>query len=134
MVGYTLLARAPDDTAYRTLSVRAAQSALDGLETARLVTDARGQAKVPSTTATSLLDDAGTLIEDGQSTVAGVAPPDASSVALRDELAPLLAEANAVYGDVTLARALNNRTAWRTALARIEPLAEKLRVFVERHR
>lgn len=134
MVGYALFARAPDDTAYRTLCVRAAQSALDGLETTRLAADERGQSKIPATTATSLIDDAGTLIGDAQSTVAGVAPPDSSSIALRDELAPLLAQADAAYGDIALARAGNNRPAWQAALARLTPLAEKLRAFIERHR
>jgi len=134
MVGYTVLGRAPDDTAYRTLCVRAAQSALDGLETARLVADERGEAKVPATTATSILRNVGDLIGEAQSTLAGVEPPDQKSIALRDEVTPLLAQANDIYGDLTLARALNDRAAWRAAVARIEPLADTLRSFVERHR
>jgi hypothetical protein len=134
MVGYTVLGRAPDATAYRTLCVRAAQSALDGLETTKLVADAHGEAAIPSTTATSLLDDAGTLVGEGQSTLGGVDPPDRPSIALRDELTPLLAQANDVYGDVTLARAEGDRPAWRAAIARIEPLAAKLRAFVVEHR
>jgi hypothetical protein len=134
MVGYTLLGGAPDATAYRTLCVRAAQSALDGLETTRLVADDHGEARVPAATATSLLDDAGTLVGDGQSTLAGVTPPDPASAALRDEVTPLLAQANKLYGDVTLARAQGDRPAWRAAVARIEPLARRLRAYVERHR
>jgi hypothetical protein len=134
MVGYTVLGRAPDDTAYRTLCVRAAQSSLDGLETARLAADARGVAKIPSTTATALLEDAGELVGEGQSAVAGIDPPDQRSIALRDEVTPLLVAANGIYGDLTLARAQNDGAAWRTALARIGPLAESLRAFVERHR
>jgi hypothetical protein len=134
MAGYTLLGRAPDATAYRTLCVRAAQSALDGLETTRLVADSHGEAGVAAATATSILDDAGTLVGDGQSTLAGVAPPDRDSAALRDEVTPLLAQANEVYGDVARARAEGDRLARRAAVARIEPLATKLRAFVERHR
>jgi hypothetical protein len=134
MVGYTVLDRAPDNTAYRTMCVRAAQSGLDGLETARLAADDRGEAKVPSTTATVLLESAGKLVGEGQSSLAGVDPPDQRSIALRDEVTPLLVEANSVYGDLTLARGLNDRPAWQAAVARIEPLAAKLRAFVERHR
>jgi len=134
MVGYAVLGRAPDATAYRTMSVRAAQSALDGLETARLVADERGEAKVPAATATSILRNVGELIGEGQSTLAGIDPPDQRSIALRDEVTPLLAQANDVYGDLTLARALNDRAAWRAAVARIEPLAKELRAFIERHR
>lgn len=134
LVVSTVHGRAPDETTYRTRCVLAAQSALDGLEIARLVADGRGEPKVPSTTAMSILQNAGDLIGDGRSTLASVGPPDRTSIALRDEVTPLLIQANAVYGEVMLARARNDRAAWRAALARIGPVAASLRLFVDRHR
>jgi hypothetical protein len=134
MVGYMVLDRAPDATAYRTLCVHAAQSALDGLATARLVADEHGEASTLSTTATAMLDDASELLGEAASTLGGVEPPDDASVALRDQVTPLLAEANRVYGDVALARAEGDRAGWHAAVARIAPLEEQLRAFIEGHR
>lgn len=89
MGGYAFLTRSPDATAYREMCVQSAQSALDGLATARLAND---DGLLPPFRK-SLNDDAQKLVEQARSQLTAAAPPDQASARRRDTLVPLLDEA-----------------------------------------
>jgi hypothetical protein len=133
MGGYAVTHRAPDETAYRTICVSAAQQALDGLATAGTVAGP-DEATFIDTYVTASLDDAGRLLREAGSALPGIAPPDRHSAALRDELTSLLARANAAYGDAVRARATGDVTGQRAAVARFAPIEQRLRDFIERNR
>lgn len=125
--GYALLSRDPDTVAYREMCVRSAQSAVDGLGTARLATDDG----LPAAYQKVLKDDARTLIAQARSEIAVVTPPDSASARRRETLLPLLNEAEQAYLDLTRARTADTE---RQAAQHMAALAELLRAFIEGNR
>lgn len=94
--GYAFMTRAPDATAYREMCVQSAQSALDGLATARMSTDEG----LLSPYRTSMSDDAQKLIAQARSQMTGQTPPDERSAQRRDTLIPLLDQAERAFEDL----------------------------------
>jgi hypothetical protein len=130
MGGYACLSRDPDATAYRELCVQSAQSALDGLSTARLSTD-RG---LLDTYQTSLSHDARQLIGQARTQLAGQVPPDGRSARRRDDLMPLLDQAERIYADLDKGRGDGDEQAVRDAAARSAATEEQLRRFIDGNR
>lgn len=130
MGGYAFLSRAPDATAYRELCVQSAQSALDGLSTARLSTG-RG---LLDTYQTVLSDDGRKLIGQARTQLAGQVPPDDRSARRRDALMPLLDQAERIYADLENARSDGDEQAVRDAVARSTAIEQQLRGFVDGNR
>jgi hypothetical protein len=127
MGGYIFLSRDPDATAYRELCLQSAQSALDGLGTARLATD---DGLLP-TYQTALNDDAQKLIERARSQVVGQVPPDEPSTRRRDTLVPLLDRAERLYEDLEGARTADGV---RSVTDRMATLERQLRDFIDGNR
>ena len=126
-------ARPPDFHTYRVTAVEAAQAAHDGLLVAGLTADAFLQGRALGPYASTVLDDAGDSVADASARFAALAPTDERTVAIRDELTPLLAEANVRLGDVRRADANGDAAALREATRRLTPLAERFAQFLDRH-
>jgi hypothetical protein len=69
-----------------------------------------------------------------QSNLAGKSPPDDATRAIRDELAPLLADAVRDIGDVVLAADASDDTALVKAVDALARLGDQLSGFLARHR
>jgi hypothetical protein len=130
MGGYAFLARDPDAVAYREMCVRSAQSALDGLGTARTATDAH----LLGTYHTALNDDAQKLIAGSRSEIAGEVPPDERAAARRDTLMPMLDRAERLYEDLLRAQSDGDAGAQQQAVGQMRALEDQLRDFIDGNR
>ena len=116
--------RPPDRHEFRTTAVRAAQSAHDALRTAYLAGTALRDGRATAPYATAVRDAATGRTTTSTAARAGLPPPDEDMRALRDELTPLLTEAERRLGDTT---------AHPTDMAALPPLADRLSDFLDRY-
>lgn len=123
LLGYCS-AQPPDHHDFRVTAVQTAQAAHDALRTADLTGKAVRDGHAPGPYAAVLLDDSAKSLGAAVSTFAELSPPDAASVAMRNELLPLLGEAVQRLGDAAADPAHTDG---------IAPLADKLGDFVQRH-
>jgi hypothetical protein len=130
MGGYAFLTRDPDTVAYREMCVQSAQSALDGLGTARMAADG----DLLSPYRTSLDKDAQKQIGGARTQIAGQVPPDERSTARRDTLMPLLDQAETAYADLIRAQADEDEGGQHKALDQIRALEDQLRDFIDGNR
>jgi len=125
--------RPPDFHDYRKLAVESADSAYGAVRTASLAVTASLEHKAPGPYLSVMLDG---CVRDASGAIgqfAQLPPPDAGTAAMRDELAPLLAEAVRQTGDVRAAADRADPTGLRDAAAGLQALAERLDDFLERH-
>jgi hypothetical protein len=125
--------RPPDFHPYRVTAVEAARAAHDGLLVAGLTAGAFLEGRALSPYVSTVLDDAGESVADASARFAELAPTDERTVAIRDELTPLLAEAIVRLGDVRRADANGDAGALREAIRPLTPLAERFAGFLDRH-
>ncbi|MEV0718736.1 hypothetical protein [Asanoa sp. NPDC050611] len=125
-----LSTRPADFHDYRTMTVRAAQSAYGAVGTARLTGDALAAGKVTRAYAEAGFADAREALSAAAAGFAGEGPPDDRARKLRDQLAPLLRDAAAALDRLEAAR---DPAAWTAAAAAAQPVADGLRAFVEEH-
>jgi hypothetical protein len=130
MGGYALLTREPDVTAYRQLCVEAAQKALDGAGTARLVTGEPLLSPYQDT----MMSSAQELIGEARAGLAGITPPDERSTQRRDVLIPLIDDTALAYEDLAEGLADDDQTAAEQAKARLAEIEEQLRIFIDGNR
>jgi hypothetical protein len=114
----------PNHHEFRVTAVRTAQAAHDALRTADLTGGAVRDGNAPGPYAAVLLDGSAKSLGSAVSTFAELSPPDKASVAMRDELLPMLTEA---------VRRLGDAAADPTHTDGVALLADKLGGFVERH-
>jgi hypothetical protein len=123
----------PDYQEYRSSAADAAQSAHDALRTARLTGQALLNGRSTGTYAAAVFDDATESLSLAVKDFAGEVPPDVKAAALRDQLAPLFADAVRLLGDVVRAADSGDRSALRAAVPALDPVADRLGDFVERN-
>lgn len=127
MGGYAWLTRDPDAIAYRETCVQSAQSALDGLVTARMSTD---DGLLP-TYRTAMNDDAQKLIEQARGQLGATVPPDERSRLRRDTLVPMLDQSEALYAELMKAESGGDVAG---VTRRITALERQLSDFVDGNR
>jgi hypothetical protein len=116
---------------YRTDAQKAASGSLSAVRTVVLAGRADLAGKVLDPYLATALDDATDAARTTQSNLAGQSPPDAASRSLRDRLAPMLAQAVAGIGDVSVAVDDRDDAALSAALDRLDALGDKLDKFLE---
>jgi hypothetical protein len=119
---------------YRTAARQAASGALSGVRTVVLAGRAKLGGKVLDPYLSVLFDNATEMARTTQSNLAGKSPPDDATRAIRDELAPLLADAVRDIGDVVLAADASDDTALVKAVDALARLGDQLSGFLARHR
>lgn len=123
----------PDFHTYRVTAVQTAQSAHDGLIVTALTATAQLDGRALAPYVSTMLDDAGESVGEAAARFAALSPTDEQTVAIRDELKPLLDQTVTRLGDVRRAEANDDMRALRTAVAPLRPLAERLTEFLDRH-
>lgn len=134
MAGYAFLSRSPDATAYRQTCVQAAQDAVDGLGTTRWSADAQGDRQLWGTYATANIEDARKMVRTARSSLAAQTPPDDASARLRDEVLPLLDQAERVFEELDAARSQGDTPAQYAAARKMQPIIDALRSFIDKTR
>lgn len=132
VAGY-LIARPTSFHQYRRAAVQAAESGYDALATTQLTVGAQLDGKVTGPATDTTLDWAASAVAGAWQKFAALAPVDDETARMRDELAPALAAAVRVLGDVRTAED-SGPTATAQALQRVDPVADQLSDFVDRHR
>jgi hypothetical protein len=130
VVGY-YLTKPTDHHDYRKAAVQAAQSAYDAVGTVRLTGEAELDGRLFPQYVTTMLDDARQALAGAAKQFTAEVPPDETTTKMRDQLAPLLANANVLLGDVESANEDNDDDALGKALDALEPLGEQLSDFLE---
>jgi phage gp29-like protein len=108
-----------------------AESAHDAARTGWLVGNEVLSGKAFPTFASTAFDDATKALAGASDQFASEAPPNAASRQLRDQLSPLLTTEVTVLAD---ASAATDDATLRTAVQRLDQLANKLDDFIEAHR
>jgi hypothetical protein len=125
--------RPPGAHEYRVDARQAAGGALSGVRTVVLAGRAEAADKVLDPYLATVLDDATDAVRTAQSDLAGQPPPDGRTRAMRDELAPLLAQAVQEVGDVSVAVGASDSRALSAAIGHLQHLGDQLSDFLERH-
>jgi hypothetical protein len=125
------VSRPADQHAYRRLLLQAAEAAHDAAQTGRLVGEQQLAGRLPALFATTAYDDAATALAGAQQKFASQGPPDETSAASRDRLAPLLQATVRALGDTAEAAGNAGR---RAGVARLGGLARQLDDFVTAQR
>ena len=133
-VGGYLVTKPTDFHDYRKTAVQAAQSAYGAVTTARLTGEARGDARLYRRYAGTMLDDARDALAGAAKQFSATAPPDDVTNAIREQLAPLLVDADTTLGAVERALDDEDDAALAAAVAALEPVGEALADFIEEHR
>jgi len=131
-VGY-LSTRPTDFHSYRVAAVGSAQSAYTGLVSGQQASRALAASRIPPPMATAMLGDSRSAIAGAQKRLARDAPPDERTTAMRDELAPLLLQADAAISGLEDAVAHGGAVELRARADAADPVADHLRRFVEEH-
>jgi hypothetical protein len=118
---------------YRKAAVGSAQSAYNALGTARLTGEAVLDDRLTAPYVTVTLGAARKAVAGAVKSFADVAPPDARTRAMRDQLGPLLVAANADLGDIEDATAHDDDAALRAAIGRATKTSDALDGFLEAH-
>lgn len=125
------VSRPVDATAYRRTLLQVAEAAHDAAQTGRLVGEQELAGRVTAAFAATAFDDAATGLAGAQLKFASQGPPEPSSAAARDRLAPLLAATVTALGDTAEAA---DDAALRDGTGRLGGLASQLEDFVTAQR
>jgi hypothetical protein len=120
----------PTPHEYRTDAQKAASGSLSAVRTTVLAGRAELAGNLVGLYLTATLDDAADGARTTQSNLAGQSPPDGASRSLRDQVAPMLAQAVAGIGDVSVAVDSGDDAALSAALDRLSALGDKLDAFL----
>jgi hypothetical protein len=123
----------PDFQDYRKTAVQAAEASHDALRTAALTVDASLAHHTFDTYLATMLDDCVGSASSALGQFNEEPPADERSAALRDEVAPLLAEAASRLGEVDRAAGAGDEARLRAAAEPLTPLGERLAEFLDRH-
>ena len=130
--GFAWTVTRPDDFADYSRTVgQVAGATHDATRTGWLTGQQQLAGRVTAAFASTSYDDAGKALAGARKQFAAAIPPDERAVSLRDQLGPLLAEAERSFGDAAGAA---DRTALATAVDRLEEVSQQLEEFIEAHR
>ncbi|MCY1141608.1 hypothetical protein OWR29_26725 [Actinoplanes sp. Pm04-4] len=124
------MSRPADYPAYKRTMLQVAASAHDATQTGRLTAQQKWADRITTAFARTAFDEAGQALAGAQKKFAAQGPPDPRSAALRDALAPLLAQAVTTLGDT--AEASDDGTL-RAGAAHLDTLAQHLDDFITAH-
>lgn len=131
-IGY-VTTRPPDYHAYRKTANQAAEAAYDAVRTAALTVGALLEHRVTAPYTTVVVDDAVTSVSSATQELAAVPPPDDRTRAMRAELAPLLADAVRLLGDVSTALDGSQPDKIRAAARSLGELGDRLDDYLQVH-
>ena len=117
-------------TEYRGQAVQAATGALGAVRTARLAGTAQLDGRSVDKYTTTMLDDALADLSDAQQRLAAEPPPTGAGTRLRDQLVPLLTDADRRIGDLSRALDDGDDALVRAAVDALGPLGDRLDEFV----
>lgn len=129
-----LSSRPEDSHAYRKTAVQAAQGALAAVRTDRLAGQAELDGAVLAPYVAVVYDDSRTALAAAAHDLASAAPPTPASARMRDQLAVLLATADARAGDLVAASQRGDGAALRAAVDALGTVGDQLDDFVTRYR
>jgi hypothetical protein len=118
---------------YRTTAVQTAEAAQEAVRTTALTITAMLADKVTGPYVSVVLDTSVTSVSKAVAGFTELAPPDARTTAMRDELQPLLADAVRELGDVARAVDGGDTGAVRTAAAGLGDLGDRLDDYLDAH-
>jgi hypothetical protein len=131
--GY-LMTKPTDYHDYRVAAVQSAQSAYNSVATVAVTGAAKLDGRVFAPYLSTVLDDARKALAGAAKQFAKQAPPTVATVAMRDQLGPLLLTASSTVGDVERAAADRDDRALRQALRSLDAVGRDLSKFIEDHR
>ena len=133
-VGLAYCAGPPGSHAYRRTAVQAAQAGLNAVRTGVLTGTADNAGKLLDPYESVVFDDAAGDIASAQSQLAALAPPDADTRRMRDQLIPLLTEGGRQLGDLDLALSGGDRAGAQARVTALQGIGDRLDDFVARYR
>src|SRR4051794_12819203 len=129
------VAPAPDDAAYQSKAVLAAQSALSAARTALLSTRTHADDRLPGTYLEPVLVDAEQALGSVRATFDSVQPPATSAAdELRAALDPLLESAASDVTELRIAARRNRTDALGSVAEDLSGIADQLEAFTREHR
>jgi hypothetical protein len=131
-LGLAYCATPPDAHEYRKTAVEQAQATLGAVRTVAVAGAAARDGRLVPPYLATVIDDATGSVASAQRQLDAQPPPDAGTVALRDQLAPLLLDAARQIAG--LDRALSGEGDVAASLDGLGRLGDRLADFVERYR
>jgi hypothetical protein len=131
-VGFAMT-QPPDYHDYRKTANQAADAAYGAVRTTALTIGALLEHRVTEPYTTVVVDGAVTAVSSATQQLAAVAPPDDRTRAMRAELAPLLADAARVLGDVSTALDGGQPDQIRAAAKDLGQLGDRLDDYLQEH-
>jgi hypothetical protein len=123
----------PDYHDYRKTANQAAEAANGAVRTTALTVGALLEHRVTEPYTTVVVDDAVTSASSATQELAAVPPPDERTRAMRAELAPLLADAARVLGDVSTALDGGQPDTIRAAARTLGEIGDRLDDYLQEH-
>lgn len=124
----------PDSHDYRRTAVQAAQAGLTAVRSAAIAGTAQRAGKLLDPYQSVVFDDAARTVAGAQDQLAAQAPRDPDTRRIRDQLAPLLADAARAVGDLDLALSSGDQAGAQARITALNGLGDRLDDFVVRYR
>jgi hypothetical protein len=132
VLGY-FLTKPPDFHDYRRAAVQAAESGYNALATAQMTVQEQLAGKTTGRFTDGTLQRSSDTLAGAWKEFAAATPVDDATEVIRDELGPLLLSAVTVLGNLRVAEDVGGGATAR-ALDAVDPVAEQLNDFVDRHK